>query len=97
MASQSSICAVHGSAIGVQREDVSHGAVHRRLHADLRAEFDDTAREPAQLERLSGIQIVMHRCRHLGWPAVKEWDALLGVVGRKADAMGSADRDDFAR
>jgi hypothetical protein len=37
----------------VKDEDVANGAVHGRGYADLCAEIDDAAGQPAQLQRLA--------------------------------------------
>src|SRR6516162_670240 len=85
------------AALRMKGEHVTHGAVHRRRHADLGPEVDHATGEPLQLESLALLQVVVHRRRHFGRPAVEERHALFGVIRGQRDPMRAADGDGFAR
>jgi hypothetical protein len=70
------------AAVGVNRQDVGHRPVQGRLDANLPAELDNTAREPANLEPVAALKIVMHRGGHLRRHAIGELEPLLGIVLR---------------
>src|SRR5262245_53547257 len=85
------------AALRMKGEHVTHGAVHRRRHADLGPEVDHAAGEPLQLEWLALLQVVVHRRRHFGRPAVEERHALFGAIRGQRDPMRAADGDHLAR
>jgi hypothetical protein len=68
------------ASVGVDRKDVGHGTVQRRLDTDLPAELDNAAREPANLEPVAAPKIVMHRGGHLRRHPIGELEPPLGIV-----------------
>ena len=91
------MCRLGLAATRVQDQYIAHRAVHRRGHANLKAEIDHAAREPADLERSAALQIMVHGRGHFRGPAVEERNPLLGIIRGQSHAMRTADGDHFPR